>query len=69
MTGFKRLIREPGFRYWRSCNLCRLRAAFFYKFGHKSEVFKEPHIIGGGVRKNCECPYCRSHDRFHGPFT
>lgn len=46
------------------CNICGRHSFFFMPYGIRSEVFKELDIIGGGRRKECDCPFCHSHDRF-----
>lgn len=45
------------------CNICESKVAFWTGFGHKSDVFSQHNIVGGGYRK-ARCPYCNSIDRF-----
>lgn len=67
MFGIKRKIKTAVGRipvHRRYCPLCGKYSLCFMSFGHKSEVFHEIQIIGGGFRHDCTCPHCRSRDRF-----
>ncbi len=45
------------------CIICGHKVGKFYPGGISEEIFTRHHIIGGGPRDNCTCPYCRSIDR------
>lgn len=58
-----RTAKIPGVRR-KFCPICGKYSAFFLPFGYGEKVFKELHIVGGGVRRECTCPHCFSRDRF-----
>lgn len=45
------------------CNICNNKVADFLPAGMKNNIFEKHHIIGGGYRTNCICPYCAACDR------
>ena len=45
------------------CVICGRKVGKFYPAGISEEIFTRHHIIGGGLRDNCTCPYCGSSDR------
>lgn len=45
------------------CIVCNNYFNEFLPAGIKEEVFDKYHIIGGGYRENCKCPYCGVSDR------
>lgn len=47
----------------KSCLFCGNKFAKFLPGGNNSEIFQKYHIIGGGYRESCLCPYCGSGDR------
>lgn len=47
----------------KQCIICGSNVDSFFPGGNKEEIFKHHHIIGGGYRENCICPYCESVDR------
>ena len=58
-----RAAKMPGLRR-KFCPICGKYSAFFLPFGYGEKVFKQLNIVGGGVRRECTCPYCFSRDRF-----
>ncbi len=47
----------------RKCIVCGNYVEEFCPWGTDQEIFSQIHIIGGGYRKNCKCPYCGTIDR------
>ena len=47
----------------KQCVICGSNVDRFLPEGIKEEIFKHHHIIGGGYRENCICPYCGGGDR------
>lgn len=47
----------------KQCNICGHNVGKFLPAGIEEEVFKHHHIIGGGYRESCTCPYCGAGDR------
>lgn len=47
----------------KECLICGNTFSQFGDGGVNTELFIQHHIIGGGYRKNCVCPVCRSTDR------
>lgn len=47
----------------RQCIICGCNIDKFLPEGIEEEIFEHHHIIGGGYRENCVCPYCRAWDR------
>ena len=47
----------------KQCIICGRDVAKFLSEGNKNEIFSHHHIIGGGYRENCRCPYCGATDR------
>ena len=45
------------------CIICGHKVGKFLPGGISEEIFTKHHIIGGGYRDNCTCPYCGSGDR------
>ena len=45
------------------CIICGHKVGKFYSGGISEEIFTRHHIIGGGRRDNCICPYCGNIDR------
>ena len=45
------------------CIICGHKVGRFYPYGVSDEIFTRHHIIGGGRRENCICPYCGNVDR------
>lgn len=45
------------------CTLCNSVVNKFESYGVISDLFNEHHIIGAGLRDNCNCPYCSMGDR------
>lgn len=45
------------------CILCGKSVKEFLPAGIKAEIFNKHHIIGGGYRDNCICPWCGLADR------
>lgn len=45
------------------CLVCGHKVGKFLPSGIQEEVFTNHHIIGGGMRDNCTCPYCGCNDR------
>ena len=58
---FSRKIYYQGSTY--KCPFCKKTARLFVPRRSASKVMKERHIVGGGSRKNCYCPWCGSKDR------
>ena len=46
-----------------SCSVCNHSFSKFLPAGLKYSVLQKMKIVGGGYRKNVECPYCGSLDR------
>ena len=47
----------------KQCIICGSNVDKFLPGGIEAEIFKYHHIIGGGYRGSCICPYCGSWDR------
>ncbi len=47
----------------RHCLICENNLNEFLPAGIQEGIFNRLHIIGGGYRKNCLCPYCKAVDR------
>ncbi len=45
------------------CIMCGHRVGKFLPRGINEGIFTRHHIIGGGLRNNCACPYCGHNDR------
>ena len=45
------------------CVICGHKVGKFLPSGINEEIFSHHHIIGGGLRDNCICPYCGNFDR------
>lgn len=45
------------------CIICGHKVGKFLPFGIDEGIFTVHHIIGGGLRDNCICPYCKHIDR------
>lgn len=45
------------------CVVCKNSFNEFLPGGINEEIFDKYHIIGGGYRENCLCPYCGAGDR------
>ena len=46
------------------CNICGKNIDKFEKgIFPKSKIFEKYHVIGGGIRENAICPFCRCVDR------
>jgi SAM-dependent methyltransferase len=45
------------------CPICGARLRALLAAGVRHPVFEERRIVGGGYRRNCECPVCGSNDR------
>lgn len=56
----KELLNNEGSK---ECIICRNKHDLFLADGIKEDIFKKHHIIGGGYRNNCICPFCGSWDR------
>lgn len=58
---FVSALKYIGNKYY--CPFCNGRFSTFLPLGHKSPVFTEKKIVGGGYRLNARCPRCYSSDR------
>lgn len=47
----------------KQCIICGSNIDQFLPGGIEEEIYKRHHIIGGGYRENCKCPYCGASDR------
>ena len=45
------------------CSACKNHVPYMNSTGHKSMLFENIKIAGGGIRSNAKCPYCGSVDR------
>lgn len=48
----------------RRCIICGKKSLYFLPCGQNEDIFQKINIIGGGWRKNCKCPHCKSLDRY-----
>ena len=46
------------------CNICGYNGTGWGNVGNNARIFKNYHIIGGGIRENAMCPQCGSADRY-----
>lgn len=58
--GIQKIISSQGNK---ECIICGNKIERFLPGGIDTDIFKKHHIIGGGNRKNCICPICRTSDR------
>jgi hypothetical protein len=59
--GVLHLVISKGNEY--TCPFCEHSFSRFLSSGYKHSVLNEKKMVGGGYRKNNECPYCGSLDR------
>lgn len=47
----------------KQCVVCGNHVRTFLPGGIENEIFRQHHIVGGGLRQNCKCPCCGAIDR------
>lgn len=62
-NGFQRLSSDDVGTGSKHCIICDSDLEKFAPAGIENMIFKRHHIIGGGYRDNCICPFCGSNDR------